>query len=292
MKNTTRSPQRNIKKNTAVLYLAFEFNNMKWKLAFSDIKKVGIVTIDTRNLMQLQEAIRKAKFHFSLSNAVRIVSCCGAGRDGLWLHENLLRLGIKNIVVDFTNININLQKQQEEKVQINAVALLKLLIRYDGGEKHLLSVLRPPVVQNKDTRNFNQKLKIIKKKQTFGLNSMGRFSMIQKSLAELTGVKQFAFVTGIILLLLATGYLLLNFKLHDSPRWGLEDIAPIKYGSSNLKAEESFVPGLTSEKNKPLIFEKFENRMSEDENIQDADRVKVDNRKDDDSEIQEANPQY
>jgi hypothetical protein len=271
MKNTTRSPQRNINKNIAVLYVAFEFSNTKWKLAFSDMKKVGIVTIDSRNLMQLQEAIRKAKFHFSFSNAVRIVSCCDAGRDGFWLHENLLRLRIRNIVADLTNININLQKQREEKVQINAVGLLKLLIRYDGGQKYLLSVLRPPVVQNEDTRNINQKLEIIKKKQTIGRDSMRRFSMIQKSLAELSKVKQFAFVTVIILLLLATGYLLLNFKSHDSPRWGVEDIAPKKYESFNLRAKESFVPGFTNEKNEPLIFKKFNNRMSAAENIQDAD---------------------
>ena len=290
MKNTARSPQRNINTNKAVLYLSFEFNNAKWKLAFSDRKKVGIVTIDSRNLMQLQEAIRKAKFHFSLSNAVRIVSCCGTGRDGFWLHQNLLRLGIRNIVADLTSIDINLQKQREEKVQINAVGLLKLLIRYDGGEKHLLSVVRQAVVQNKDTGNINQKLEIIKKKQTIGQDSMRKFSVNQMCLAELTGVKQFAFVTVIILLLLSTGYLLLNLKSHHSPRWGIEDIAPQKSEFFILRAKESFVPGFTNEKIETLIFEKFDSRMSVVENIQDDDRIKVDNKKDDDSEIQEVNP--
>lgn len=292
MKNTERFSQRNINKNKAVLYLAFEFNNAKWKLAFSDRKKVGIVTIDSRNLLQLQGAIRKAKFHFSLSNAVRIVSCCGTGRDGFWLHQNLLRFGIRNIVADLTSININLKKQRGEKVRINAVGLLKLLIRYDDGEKYLLSVVHPPVVQNKDTRNINQKLEIIKKKQTIAQDSKRKFSMIQKSLAELAGVKQFAFVTVIIILLLSTGYLLLNLKSHNSPRWGIEDIAPQKNKFFILRAKESFVPGFTNEKYEPLILEKFDNRMPAAENIQDDDRIKVDNKKADDSEIQEVNLQY
>ena len=293
MKNTERSLQRNINKNKAVLYIAFEFNNAKWKLAFSDRKKVGIVTIDSRNLMQLQKAIRKAKFHFSLSTEVRIVSCCGAGRDGFWLHQNCLRLKIHNIVTDLTGINITLQKQRVEKVQINAVGLLKLLIRYDGGEKHLLSVVRPPDVQNKDTRNINQKIEIKEKKQTIRQDSMRRSSMIQKSLAELAGVKQFALVAVSILLLLSTGYFLLNLKTNHSPRWGIEDIAPQKkYESFILRAKESFAPGFTNERNEPLIFEKFDKRMSAAENIQDIDRIKVDNKNDDDSEIQEVNPQY
>lgn len=293
MKNTARSPQRNINKNKAVLYLAFEFSNTKWKLAFSDRKKVGIVTIDSRNLMQLQEAIRKAKFHFSLSNAVRIVSCCGAGRDGFWLHRNLLRFGIRNIVADLSYINNFLQKQRNKKVRIDAGGLLRLLIRYDDGEKNLLSAVRAPVVQNKDTRNINQKLEILKKQQTIRHNPTRGFSMIQKSLAELSGVKQIAFVTVIILLLLSTGYLLLNLKSHNSPRWGIEDIAPQKYESSILKAKESFVPGFTDEKKAKEelpIFEKFDNRIFATKDIQDATQVKVGNQKDEDSEKQEARP--
>jgi hypothetical protein len=290
VKNTARPPQRNINKNKAVLYLSFDFNNAKWKLAFSDRKKVGIVTIDSRHLMQLQAAIRKAISHFSFSNAVRIVSCCGTGRDGFWLHHNLLRLGIKNIVTDLSIINIKLQKQRKEKVQINAVGLLKLLIRYDGGEKHLLSVQRPPVVQNKDSRNINQKLEILKKKQVIGQESIRRFSMVQKILAGLAGVRQFALVTVAIVLFLSTGYFLLNLKSHDSLRWGIEEIAPQKNEFPVQRAKESIFSGFTNKKNEPLIFEKFDNQMSAAENIQEDDRVEVDYKKDDDSEIQEVNP--
>jgi len=291
VKNTARPQQRNINKNKAVLYLSVDFNNAKWKLAFSDRKKVRIVTIDSRHLLQLNEAIRKARFHFSSNNADRIVSCCGTGRDGFWLHQNLLRLGVKNIVADLTIINIKLQKQRKDKVQINAVGLLKLLIRYDGGEKHLLPVVRPPVVQNKDSRNINQKLEILKKKQTISEEPMRKFSMVQKILAELSGVKQFAFVTVTIVLLLSAGYLLLNLKSDNSIRWGIEDIAPPKYDYFILKAKESFVPGFTNEKNESFIFEKFDNQISAAKENQADDRIKVDNKKDDDSEIIEVNPQ-
>ena len=95
------------------------------------------------------------------------------------------------------------------------------------------------------------------------------------------------FLAVIILLLIFTGYLLLNLKSQNSLRWGLEDIAPQNYESSILKAKESFVPGFTDEKKvkKELpIFEKFDNRIFAAKDIQDATQVKGGNQKDDDSE--------
>jgi hypothetical protein len=151
-------------------------------------------------------------------------------------------------------------------------------------------VVRPPVVQNKDSRNISQKLEILKKKQVIGQDSKRRFSMIQKFLPGLAGVKQSAYVTVAIILLLSTGYFLLNLKSHDSLRWGIEEIAPQKNEFPIQRAKESIFSGFTNKKNEPLIFEKFENQMSAAENIQEDDRVKVDNKKDDDSEIQEVNP--
>ena len=290
MKNAARPPQRNANKKKAVLYMAFEMSDAKWKLAFSDRKQVGIVTIGSKNLMQLQEAIHKAKFHFSLNNPIRIVSCCEAGLDGFWLHANLLRYGIRNIVVDLSNKKMSLQGQRARTVRLDAIGLLRMLIRYDGGEKNLLSVVRTPGIQDKDTSNPNRNLETLKKRQT-GRHNAGRgFYMIQKRIEELFGVKQIGFVTMIVLLLFASGYLLMNINSHDSPRWGIEDLAPQKYESSILKAKESFVPGFTDEMEQLPIVEKYGNQMSSAEGIQDADQITGADQKDDDSEKQADEP--
>jgi transposase len=290
MKKSQRSLQRDDSTEKPVLYMAFELSNAKWKLAFSDSKKIGFATIDSRNLLQLQEAIRKAKLHFSLSNEVRIVSCCEAGRDGFWLQRYLVRYGIKNIVVDLSSIKINLRKQQAKTVRIDAGKLLRMLIRYYGGEKNVLSVVRVPSVEDEDGRHFNQELEGLKKEQTMHRNRIRGFFLIQQGLKELSGDKRFGFLAVIIFLLIFTGYLLLNLKLQNSPRWGFEDIAPQKYESPSLKAKESFVPGFTDEKKvkKELpIVEKFDNRIIAGKDIQAATQVKVGNQKDDFSEKQE-----
>ncbi len=48
----------------AVLYMAFELSLKKWKLVFSNGEKMRTVTIDARNLAQLQEEKVQRGFFF------------------------------------------------------------------------------------------------------------------------------------------------------------------------------------------------------------------------------------
>ena len=58
----------------AILYIAFELSNSKWKLAFSDGSKVRYKTITAGNLAQLQIEIDLAKQKFQMIEDVRVVS--------------------------------------------------------------------------------------------------------------------------------------------------------------------------------------------------------------------------
>lgn len=60
------------------------------------------VTMEVELFTAIGEAIAKAKEKekFCLSGDTRIVSCCEAARDGLWLHRYLLSIGIQNQVLD------------------------------------------------------------------------------------------------------------------------------------------------------------------------------------------------
>lgn len=305
MKKTQRSVQSVYSTEKAVLYLAFELSKAKWKLAFSDKKMIGLATIESRDLVQLKAAIKKAKLHFSLSNDVRIMSCCEAGRDGFWLHRYLEGCGIQNIVVDLSNIKINQHQQQAKTDRIDAVQLLKMLIRYHGGEKKAMSVVQVPSIYGEDGRNLNQKLETLKKdptahriealkkEQTAHRKRLGGFFLIQQGLKELATDKRFGFFAVIILLLIFSGYLLINLKLPNSLRWGLEDIAPKEYESPNLQAKESFEPGFTDEKKvdeEIEIEEKVDNGKVANTDIQTTSQVKVGNPKDEYSDEQEIIP--
>ncbi len=64
--------------------------------------------------------------------------------------------------------------------------------------------------------------------------------------------KRIGFFAIIVLLLLITGYFLFSFQVKDTPRFKMEDIAPQTYDSPTLKAKESYVPGITNQKEKKI----------------------------------------
>ena len=75
MKKTEGTPRKNGSTRQAVLHLAFELSNSKWKLGFSDGNKMRYVTITARNVEGVQEEIGKAKRRFGLGDDVGVVSC-------------------------------------------------------------------------------------------------------------------------------------------------------------------------------------------------------------------------
>ena len=170
MKKTKVTPVRKDTTREAILHLAFELSNSKWKLAFSDGNKVRFITIGARNLEQLQEEIEKAKLRFGLSDDVGIVSCYEAGRDGFWLHRYLLSCGTENLVVDSSSIEVNRRKRRAKTDRIDAGKLLRMLMRYHGGERKVWSVVNVPNVEAEDGRNLNRELDVLKKERNMHRN--------------------------------------------------------------------------------------------------------------------------
>jgi transposase len=162
-----------IKENTtkeSVLYMALELSQTKWKLGFSDGNKMRFMSIDARNLEQLQEEIEKAKLRFYLDDEVKIVSCYEAGRDGFWLNRYLLSYEIENIVVDSSSIEVNRRKRRTKTDRIDARKLLRMLMRYHGGERRLWSVVRVPSEEAEDGRNLNRELEVLRKERNMHRN--------------------------------------------------------------------------------------------------------------------------
>ena len=114
MKKTKGTPMKKDTTEGAVLYMALELSQKKWKLGFSDGKKMRFRDIAARILEQLQEEIEMAKEKFQLPDCVKIVCCYEAGRDGFWLHRYLLSCGIDNVVVDSSSIEVNRRKRRSK----------------------------------------------------------------------------------------------------------------------------------------------------------------------------------
>ena len=181
MKKTKGTPQKNGSTKKSVLHLAFELSQRTWKLGFSDGLKMRFVSIEARNLEQLQEEIEKAKIRFKMKGKVRILSCYEAGRDGFWLHRYLGSWGIENVVVDSSSIEVNRRKKRAKTDRIDARKLLQMLMRYHGGERRLWSVVNVPSVDAEDGRQLNRELESLSKERTRHRNRI-RGLLIQQGL--------------------------------------------------------------------------------------------------------------
>jgi transposase len=162
----------------SVLYIAFELSNSKWKLAFSDGSKIRYKTITAGNLDQLQVEIDLAKRKFQMIEDVRVLSCYEAGRDGFWIHRYLESQGIENLVVDSASLEVNRRKRRAKTDRIDVGKLLRMLIRYWGGEKKVWSVVRVPVEADEDARHLHRGLEDLNKERTMHRNRIKGFLVL------------------------------------------------------------------------------------------------------------------
>src|SRR5688500_15035786 len=99
---------------SAALHVALELGCDRWVLASATqaAEKPRFRAVRARDLAALQEEIAKAKVRFGLPTDAPVRTCYEAGRDGFWLHRALTKLGIANVVVDASSIEVNRRQKQ------------------------------------------------------------------------------------------------------------------------------------------------------------------------------------
>jgi transposase len=173
------NPSREQSTQGPVLYVAFELANSTWKMACSDGSKLRHVTVTAGDLAQVQGAIIGAKRHFAMGDEVHTVSCYEAGRDGFWLHRYLHSCGIDNVVVDSASLEVDRRLRRTKTDRVDAGKLLRMLVRYHGGEKHLWRVVRVPSREDEDARHLHRELEALKRERTRYRNRIHRILIQQ-----------------------------------------------------------------------------------------------------------------
>lgn len=154
------------------LCVAFELSSRTWKLGMSVGfgQKARERNLSAGNLVSLAEEIRLAKKRFGLSQSAAVFSCYEAGRDGFWIHRALLDMGLVNVVVDPSSIEVPRRKRRAKTDRLDVHKLLKLLIRYHLGEAKVWSVVRVPSVEDEDNRHLHRELIALKRERTRHVN--------------------------------------------------------------------------------------------------------------------------
>jgi transposase len=154
--------------NQVVLFLALELGASKWELGFSTGlgQKPRRRTIEAGNTTAFETEIALAKKRFGLSKDTYVMSCYEAGRDGFWLHRYLTSIGIENVIVDSSSIEVNRRKRRVKTDKLDVAKLLLMLIRYHRGERKVWSIVRVPSPEEEDRRQLHRELRAAKKEKT------------------------------------------------------------------------------------------------------------------------------
>ena len=159
-------------RNQADLYVAFELGNKEWKLGFTVGfgQKPRERKLLAGDLGGVKREIERAKRRFGLSKGARVLSCYEAGRDGFWLHRYLTHIGVRNLVVDSSSIEVNRRARRAKTDKMDLAKLLTMLMRYDHGERKVWSVVRVPTVEQEDSRQLHRDLEALRAERTRHIN--------------------------------------------------------------------------------------------------------------------------
>ena len=142
------------------LYVAFELSKSKWLIGtvLSGESKMSRHVVAGGDVAAVWQLISKkrAQSEKKLGRPVRVVSCYEAGFDGFWLDRWLAEQGVENRVLDPSSIEMPRRARQAKTDRLDLERLMRVLIRHDGGEPRVCSVVRPPSPEQEDARRLTR----------------------------------------------------------------------------------------------------------------------------------------
>jgi transposase len=150
-----------------VLCMAFELRETTWKLGCTTGhgQKPRERPVAARPQARLLQEIAQAKRRFGLPETAPVVRCYEAGRDGFWLHRFLQAQGSTNPVVDSSAIAVNRRKRRAKSDGLDVRKLLRLLMRYEQGDRDVWRVGPVPAVAAADGRHLPRDLATLKQER-------------------------------------------------------------------------------------------------------------------------------
>ena len=168
---------------TPTLYIATELSSKKWKLASSaGGRTTRERTIDYGDRESLRKEVERSRQRFELPKGCRVLFCQEAGRDGFWIHRMLEEMGFESLVIDPASVNVPRKARRAKTDRLDALLLLRELVRYDRYDSDAWSVVRVPSREDEDARRPIRELGRLTKERSQHVTRI-------KSLLCLHGVK-------------------------------------------------------------------------------------------------------
>lgn len=160
--------------NEPTLYVAFELGKKEWKLAMTSGFGVEplVRTIPSRDLRAVERVLREGRQRLRLPAGARVMSCYEAGRDGFWIHRALTQLGVSNRVVDSASIEVNRRARRAKTDRLDALKLVRMLVRVCYKEQHVWSEVRVPTVADEAARQVSRERTALTQDRTRLVNQL------------------------------------------------------------------------------------------------------------------------
>jgi transposase len=124
------------------------------------------------DLAGVVRALAEGRRRLGLPAAAAVVSCYEAGRDGFWIHRALTELGVRNRVVDSASIEVNRRARRAKTDRLDALKLVRMLVRVCQGERRVWSEVRIPTVAQEAARHVSRERTGLRQEQTRLVNQM------------------------------------------------------------------------------------------------------------------------
>jgi transposase len=153
---------------SVALYVACELSTKEWLLTMSPAahaprRRARVCPGDRAGL---ERVIAAAKDRFGLAATAPVRSCYEAGRDGFWPHRLLILLGVTNLVVDSSSIEVPRRARRAKTDRLDGEKLLRLLLRHWGGERDMWHVVHVPTREVEDARHASRGLTTLQAERT------------------------------------------------------------------------------------------------------------------------------
>jgi transposase len=150
------------------LYVALELSAKEWLLTMSAAADAGRQRVRVRpgDVAGVQAALTTGKRRAGLAVEAPARSCYEAGRDGFWPHRLLTALGVSNLVVDSSSIEVPRRARRAKTDRLDGEKLLRLLLRHWGGERGMWQVVHVPTREAEDARHASRGLTTLHAERT------------------------------------------------------------------------------------------------------------------------------
>jgi len=152
----------------AAFYIAVELSANEWLLTMSPgpDRRRQRARVRPGDRGAFERALAMAKMRLGVASDAPVRSCYEAGRDGFWPHRFLAGLGVMNLVVDSSSIEVPRRVRRAKTDRLDGEKLLRLLCRHWGGERGMWQVVRVPSREAEDARHASRGLTTLQRERT------------------------------------------------------------------------------------------------------------------------------